>query len=90
MVAKDVYCVKLLAARTLTNLCNQRPIWLALAHQKIDETVFAADGWPPDLRDEEILAQLLALLRFGNGSPALLCDVPLPPRTHTRLTTLNQ
>jgi len=32
---------KLLAARTLTNLYNA-PTWLALAHQKLDDAVFAA------------------------------------------------
>jgi hypothetical protein len=48
-------------ARTLTNLYNQRPTWLELAHRKLDEAVFAAYGWPSDLSDEEILEKLLAL-----------------------------
>jgi hypothetical protein len=61
IVAKDAPCAKLLAARTLTNLYNQRPTWLDLAHRKLDETVFAAYGWPRDLSAEEILARLLAL-----------------------------
>jgi hypothetical protein len=60
-VAKDPDCAPLLAARTLTNLYNQRPTWLALAHQKLDEAVFAAYGWEPDLSDEQILERLLAL-----------------------------
>lgn len=47
--------------RTLTNLYNQRPTWLELAHKKLDEAVFAAYGWPSDLGDEEILERLLAL-----------------------------
>jgi hypothetical protein len=47
--------------RTLTNLYNARPTWLGLAHKKLDETVFAAYGWPSDLADEEILETLLAL-----------------------------
>lgn len=47
--------------RTLTNLYNARPTWLGLAHQKLDEAVFAAYGWPSDLSDEEILERLLAL-----------------------------
>ena len=50
-----------LKKRTLTNLYNQRPTWLDLAHRTLDEAVFAAYGWPHDLSDEEILARLLAL-----------------------------
>lgn len=52
---------KELKKRTLTNLYNQRPTWLDLAHQKLDKAVFAAYGWPNDLSDEEILERLLAL-----------------------------
>ena len=47
--------------RTLTNLYNKRPAWLAAAHQKLDEAVFAAYGWPATLTDSEILERLLAL-----------------------------
>jgi type II restriction/modification system DNA methylase subunit YeeA len=47
--------------RTLTNLYNQRPEWLANAHRALDEAVFAAYGWPSNLSKEEILARLLAL-----------------------------
>jgi type II restriction/modification system DNA methylase subunit YeeA len=47
--------------RTLTNLYNQRPTWLDLAHKRLDEAVFAAYGWKPDMSDEEILAKLLEL-----------------------------
>jgi hypothetical protein len=47
--------------RTLTNLYNQRPTWLDLAHKKLDIAVFAAYGWKPDLSDEEILENLLRL-----------------------------
>jgi hypothetical protein len=49
------------AARTLTALYNANPAWLQLAHRHLDEAVFAAYGWPPDLDDEEILRRLLAL-----------------------------
>ncbi|MDG4553090.1 MAG: class I SAM-dependent DNA methyltransferase [Candidatus Competibacter sp.] len=52
-----------LKKRTLTNLYNQRPTWLANAHQTLDEAVAAAYGWPADLSDEEILQRLLALNR---------------------------
>jgi hypothetical protein len=47
--------------RTLTNLYNKRPDWLSSAHQRLDEAVFAAYGWPGELSDDEILARLLAL-----------------------------
>jgi type II restriction/modification system DNA methylase subunit YeeA len=50
-----------LKKRTLTNLYNVRPDWLANAHRALDEAVFAAYGWPSDLSDQEILARLLAL-----------------------------
>ena len=50
-----------LAKRTLTNLYNERPAWLDLAHRRLDEAVFAAYGWPADLTDEEILSRLLTL-----------------------------
>ncbi|MHB1795048.1 MAG: class I SAM-dependent DNA methyltransferase [Acidobacteriaceae bacterium] len=50
-----------LKARTLTNLYNQRPEWLANAHRVLDEAVFAAYGWPSGLSKQEILARLLAL-----------------------------
>ena len=54
-------CDKELAKRTLTNLYNQRPQWLANAHAALDAAVAAAYGWPADLADEEILARLLRL-----------------------------
>ena len=50
-----------LRQRTMTNLYNDPPVWLQIAHQEIDEAVFAAYGWPADLSDDEVLARLLAL-----------------------------
>ena len=50
-----------LKKRTLTNLYNQRPTWLDLAHRKLDAAVLDAYGWPHDIGDEEVLARLLAL-----------------------------
>jgi type II restriction/modification system DNA methylase subunit YeeA len=50
-----------LKKRTLTNLYNQRPTWLDMAHKKLDKTVLDAYGWPLDLTDEQILEKLLAL-----------------------------
>ncbi len=52
-----------LKKRTLTNLYNQRPTWLANAHRALDEAVAAAYSWPADLSDEDILRRLLALNR---------------------------
>ena len=60
-VPKDGDSAILLAKRTLTNLYNERPTWLDLAHKKLDEAVFAAYGWKPDLTDNEILERLLVL-----------------------------
>ncbi len=50
-----------LKKRTLTNLYNERPEWLANAHRALDEAVFAAYSWPANLSKAEILARLLAL-----------------------------
>ena len=55
---------KALQKRTLTNLYNQRPAWLAQAHAQLDAAVAAAYGWadyPADMPDDEILRRLLAL-----------------------------
>jgi type II restriction/modification system DNA methylase subunit YeeA len=58
---RDEECAAKLKKRTLTNLYNERPAWLAHAHAKLDAAVAAAYGWPADLSDEEILERLLAL-----------------------------
>jgi hypothetical protein len=53
-----------LKKRTLTNLYNARPAWLAHAHRELDTAVAAAYGWAdytPEMPDEEILRRLLAL-----------------------------
>lgn len=58
-----------LRKRTLTNLYNARPSWLALAHERLDQAVHAAYGWPYPLEAEEVLARLveLNLNRAGRG-----------------------
>jgi hypothetical protein len=58
---RDADCAAKLKKRTLTNLYNERPAWLDLAHKKLDAAVAAAYGWPADLSDEAILEKLLAL-----------------------------
>jgi hypothetical protein len=50
-----------LAKRTLTNLYNARPTWLAQAHERLDAAVLAAYGWPEDIAGEDLLARLLEL-----------------------------
>jgi hypothetical protein len=42
-------------------LYNERPAWLANAHKRLDEAVFAAYGWPADLSDDDLLTRQLAL-----------------------------
>ena len=50
-----------LKERTLTNLYNQRPQWLADTHDALDRAVAAAYGWPEDIPTDEALAKLLEL-----------------------------
>jgi type II restriction/modification system DNA methylase subunit YeeA len=59
--SRDPECAAKLKKRTLTNLYNERPAWLDLAHKKLDAAVAVAYGWPADLSDEQILERLLAL-----------------------------
>jgi type II restriction/modification system DNA methylase subunit YeeA len=61
LIPKDAASAQQLQKRTLTNLYNQRPTWLDLAHRKLDEAVFTAYGWDASISDEEILARLLTL-----------------------------
>jgi len=69
LVPVDEPCAKELKKRTLTNLYNERPMWLQLAHRRLDEAVFAAYGWDPSLSDDDLLAALLALnLRHAAAS----------------------
>jgi hypothetical protein len=53
-----------LAERTLTKLYNQRPAWLAAAHDALDLAVARAYGWADytaAMPDDELLARLLVL-----------------------------
>jgi hypothetical protein len=50
-----------LKKKTLTDLYNQRPTWLDLAHKRLDEAVLDAYAWPHDLTDDQILERLLVL-----------------------------
>ncbi len=64
---------KALQKRTLTNLYNARPAWLAQAHEALDAAVAAAYGWSDyraDMPDDEILRRLLALnLERASATP---------------------
>ena len=61
IVPKTVEAAVKLKQRTLTSLYNQRPRWLADAHDALDRAVAAAYGWPEDIANEDALARLLAL-----------------------------
>ncbi len=56
-----------LKGRTLTNLYNERPQWLANAHAALDAAVAAAYGWPDDIPAEDALGRLLALNAARSG-----------------------
>ena len=60
-VARDEAAAKELKARTLTNLYNARPRWLADAHTALDAAVAGAYGWVAGISEDEALRNLLAL-----------------------------
>ena len=64
-VPRDEAAARALKARTLTNLYNARPQWLADAHAALDAAVAAAYGWPEEVGEEEALRALLALNMAG-------------------------
>ena len=61
---RDEDAAKALKKRTLTNLYNARPQWLANAHAELNAAVAGAYGWSPDISNDDVLRELLAL----NGS----------------------
>jgi hypothetical protein len=67
-----------LKRRTLTNLYNQRPTWLDLAHRTLDHAVLDAYGWPHDLTDDDVLRQLLQL-NLGRAGVAQVSGEAVPP-----------
>ena len=73
-----------LARRTLTNLYNERPTWLQDAHARLDAAVLDAYGWPHDIADEHLLAQLLALNLERDPAPAGRTGAGLQPGSATR------
>jgi hypothetical protein len=83
---RDDDCAEKLAKRTLTNLYNERPAWLANAHAKLDAAVAQAYGFPVDLTDEQILERLLALnqQRAADENSA---QIPLAKKRSSRQKT---
>ena len=66
--ARDDAAAQALKARTLTNLYNARPQWLADAQAALDAAVAAAYGWEADISEEDALGALLGLnLAEGSG-----------------------
>jgi type II restriction/modification system DNA methylase subunit YeeA len=61
ILPKDTRSEAILRERTLTNLYNQRPQWLINAHADLDDVVAAAYGWPNDISEDDVLANLLEL-----------------------------
>lgn len=47
--------------RSLTGLYNELPTWLELCHEKLNRAVISAYGWPIDVTDNDILANLKRL-----------------------------
>ena len=60
-VPRNEQAARELKKRTLTNLYNTRPQWLADAHAALDAAVAAAYGWPADISGDEALRELLGL-----------------------------
>ena len=60
-VPRDETAARELKKRTLTNLYNTRPQWLADAHAELDAAVAAAYGWPADISEEDALGELLKM-----------------------------
>ena len=60
-VPRNKSAEKQLKKRTLTNLYNARPQWLANAHASLDNAVAAAYGWPADISEKEALEKLLQM-----------------------------
>ena len=60
-VPRDKEAANALKKRTLTNLYNTQPQWLANAHEALNVAVATAYGWPADISDDDILRELLTL-----------------------------
>ncbi|MBL9010910.1 MAG: class I SAM-dependent DNA methyltransferase [Alphaproteobacteria bacterium] len=81
ILPKDEAAAKILKKRTLTNLYNERPAWLAMAHTALDDAVADAYGWPRDLSDEEVLERLFALNQSRAAAEAAAAPAKKTKRT---------
>ena len=66
-VPRNEDAAKELKKRTLTNLYNTRPQWLADAHASLDAAVAAAYGWNADISNDSALRELLELNLTRDG-----------------------
>jgi type II restriction/modification system DNA methylase subunit YeeA len=73
---KDTIAAAKLRERTLTNLYNERPHWLAEAHRDLDAVVAAAYGWPTEIAEEDFLRELIDLNLARSGVPNSPEDKP--------------
>ena len=64
-VPVDEAAAKQLKKRTLTNLYNARPQWLADAHATLDAAVARAYGWDADVSKEQVIEKLLGMNQKG-------------------------
>ena len=71
-VPRNETAAKELKKRTLTNLYNARPQWLADAHATLDSAVADAYGWRADITDDDVRCELLELnlYRLERGTRA--------------------
>ena len=60
-VPRDEAAAKELKKRTLTNLYNTRPQWLADVHTALDVVVARAYGWDENISEEDAMGELLKL-----------------------------
>ncbi|UVO54644.1 class I SAM-dependent DNA methyltransferase [Sphingomonas sp. SUN039] len=71
ILPRDDDAAKELKKRTLTNLYNARPVWLANAHATLDAAVADAYGWGAawalGMSDDDILSHLFALNQARSG-----------------------
>jgi len=66
-VARDAAAAKALRGRTLTNLYNTRPQWLADAHAALDAAVAGAYGWNTGIAEDDALRKLLTMNLSATG-----------------------
>ena len=67
-VARDDKAAEELKKRTLTNLYNDRPQWLADAHAVLDASVAGAYGWDAHISEADALAELLVLRGYHGAA----------------------